>query len=136
MGGIYLSIVTLSDLTKTLSRLLQIGKEEAKKYAQTLINFFGYEDCIIDNVLTPQERRLFYRLERHGILSSMREETTLHTGNPWRIHYWRLERKKILQNAQKKIPSSSKEASAQQEYEDLYDGLPQDFWVDRSKPAS
>jgi hypothetical protein len=124
-----LAVVTLSLLTKTLSRLLHIGIEDAKKYAQTVMNFFGYEDCIIDNLLTPEERRLFYRLERHGVLSSIREETTLHNGNPWRIHYWRLEREKILGGMQGKVDMKPK--GLDQHYEDLYATIPKDAWTDR-----
>ena len=110
---------------------MEVGREEAKKYAQILVNFFGFEDCIIDNLLTPEERRLFYRLESHGILSSIREETTLHNGNPWRIHYWRLERKKIIQGMQ---APEKKKASPMQKYEDLYAAIPKDFWQERHHP--
>ena len=122
-------VVTLSLLTNTLSRLLQIGREDANKYAQIVMNFFGYEDCIIDNLLTPQERRLFYRLERHGILSSIREETTLYNGNPWRIHYWRLEREKILDGMNGKKQEQPK--GIEQQYEDLYANIPKDAWIER-----
>ena len=124
-----MTIVTLSVLTNTLTRLLKVGRVEARKYAQVVINFFGFEDCILDNLLTPEERRLFYRLERHGIVSSVREETTLHNGNPWRIHYWRLERKRILEgftSIQRKKPSNPLK-----NYQDLYATISTDMWSER-----
>jgi hypothetical protein len=60
-----------------------------------ILNFFGYSDRIIDNVLEPEDRDAFYMLEDASILTTEREETTLYDGREWRIHYWLFRREKI-----------------------------------------
>jgi hypothetical protein len=60
--------------------------------AHHVLNFFGYSDRIIDNVLEPEDRDAFYMLEDAGILTTEREETTLYDGREWRIHYWLFKR--------------------------------------------
>ena len=62
--------------------------DEARSLAQHVMNFFGYSERIIDNVLEPEDRDAFYMLEDAGILTTEREETTLYDGREWRIHYW------------------------------------------------
>src|SRR2546429_7011764 len=63
-------------------------EEEARAMAQHVLNFFGYSERIIDNVLEPEDRDAFYMLEDSGILTTEREETTLYDGREWRIHSW------------------------------------------------
>ncbi|HPP45259.1 MAG TPA: hypothetical protein PK446_05665, partial [Methanomassiliicoccaceae archaeon] len=54
--------------------------EQAKAMAQHILNFFGYSERIIDNILEPEDRDVFYILEDTGILTTEREETTLYDG--------------------------------------------------------
>jgi len=110
---------------------LDIPEHEARGYAYQIIDFFGFEDRIIDNLLKPEERRLFYRLEQQGIITSRREEATLHNGNPWRIHYWRLERKSILEYAKHQHVSAKKSQSQDSSCESIYAALTQDMWSAR-----
>src|SRR2546428_2612620 len=65
--------------------------------AQHVLNFFGYSERIIDNVLEPEDRDAFYMLEDSGILTTEREETTLYDGREWRIHYWMFREERIAQ---------------------------------------
>lgn len=69
--------------------------EEAKGMAQHILNFFGYSERIIDNILEPEDRDAFYMLEDTGILTTEREETTLYDGREWRIHYWLFKKDRI-----------------------------------------
>lgn len=72
-------------------------ERDAEKMAQYFLNFFGYSDRIIDNILLASDRNNFYMLEDEGILNTEREETNLLSGHTWRIHYWTLEKKNILE---------------------------------------
>ena len=70
-------------------------EEEAEAMARHVLNFFGYSERIIDNVLEPEDRDAFYQLEDNGILTTEREETTLYDGREWRIHYWLFRKDRI-----------------------------------------
>ena len=72
-------------------------EEQAKEMAQHILNFFGYSERMIDNVLEPEDRDAFYMLEDTGILTTEREETTLYDGREWRIHYWLFRKERILE---------------------------------------
>ena len=55
-----------------------MGEDEANYLAEHILNFFGYSDRIIDNVLHPEDRDTFYMLEDAGLMETEREETTLY----------------------------------------------------------
>ena len=93
------------------------------KYAEHILNFFGYSDRIIDNVLHPEDRDTFYMLEDAGLMETEREETTLYDGREWRIHYWLL-KVAVIQNrrdAGPKFADDDLEPS-------VYDEVPEDIW--------
>jgi len=100
--------------------------------AQHVLNFFGYSERIIDNVLEPEDRDAFYMLEDSGILTTEREETTLYDGREWRIHYWMFRKDRIaeLVEAQKAKEEAEKAVS-------VYDDVPEDLWASarKDKPA-
>jgi hypothetical protein len=73
--------------------------EDAEAIASNILNFFGFNERIIDNVLEPDDRDTFYMLEDCGILETERDETTLYDGREWRIHYWMFNKERILQLA-------------------------------------
>ena len=125
-----MTFITLKDLSRAIVKILEIDIETAKKYANIIIDFFGFEDRIIDNILEPEDRRLFYMLEKQGILTSEREETTLYNGNEWRTHYWRLEKNTILQcsNEKKQIRITEHKKEI---YENIYSNISKDMWTAR-----
>ena len=85
------SVLTLENLTIAIRNGIDregMPEEQAKEMAQHILNFFGYSERMIDNVLEPEDRDAFYMLEDTGILTTEREETTLYDGREWRIHYW------------------------------------------------
>ena len=91
-------IITVEQLTKAICNSPNNkGIEELAAYdlALHILNFFGYSDRIIDNILEPEDRDAFYMLEDASILTTEREETTLYDGREWRIHYWLFRREKI-----------------------------------------
>ena len=91
-------IVTLEELTQAIRNSPDNkGMEEDQAYdlALHVLNFFGYSDRIIDNILEPEDRDAFYMMEDAGILTTEREETTLYDGREWRIHYWLFRHEKI-----------------------------------------
>ena len=98
--------------------------DAAKQMAQHIMNFFGYSDRIIDNILEPEDRDVFYILEDSGLLTTEREETTLYDGREWRIHYWLFRKNKIMELAQgHRVEQSEDEALAS-----IYNDIPDDIW--------
>ena len=116
-----MAAVTIDTLTRAIQKSVPdhpFEYDEAKKLAEHVMNFFGYGNRIIDNILEPEDRDLFYMMEDSGILTTDREETTLHDGREWRIHYWTFHADKIdtlLRN--EIVPSATSESSI---YEDLF----------------
>lgn len=127
-------LVTLSALAKAIQRKLDVNEEEARRYAEVIMDLFGYDDCIIDNILEQQDRRLFYRLEAEGLLNTRREETLLHNGTNWRIHYWILQKHEIFQSGtEKKGRGTRKRNRSTPSYNPrtIYSSLPEKAWAAR-----
>src|SRR3970282_2361677 len=74
-----------------------IEPDAARQMAHHVLNFFGFNDTIIDNILEPEDRDAFYMLEDLGLLQTEREETTLYDGREWRIHYWMFKKDRIYE---------------------------------------
>src|SRR6266571_4594370 len=126
--------LTVDDLTRAIKNSIDrtgMKEEEARAMAQHVLNFFGYSERIIDNVLEPEDRDAFYMLEDSGILTTEREETTLYDGREWRIHYWMFRKERIaeLVEAQKAKEEAEKMGS-------IYDDVPDDFWTSRNVLAA
>lgn len=130
-----MSIITLGDLSKAIANRVGINIEEARRDAGFIMDIFGFDDRVIDNVLDPEDRQLFYILEEEGMLTTEREETTLYDGREWRTHYWRLKKDTITRYSReengirnylidKKQPKNVSD-------EDVYDILEEDVWVTR-----
>jgi len=126
-GETFGSTLTVEHLTKAIKNSIDkagMPEEEARAMAQHVMNFFGYSERIIDNVLEPEDRDAFYMLEDAGILMTEREETTLYDGREWRIHYWMFRKERIheLISGRKGIdlgPGSG---------DNVYDEIPDDIW--------
>ena len=122
------TVVTYDDLVIALSKILGkkgMGKEEISKLAIYLLNFFGYSDYIIDNILHTEDRDVFYMLEEEGLLTTEREEIYILKGKVWRIHYWMLRKRKILELS--RTEEVKKEKKVPDEYS-VYDDVPDDMW--------
>jgi DNA-binding transcriptional ArsR family regulator len=99
-------------------------EEEALSMARHVMNFFGYSERIIDNVLEPEDRDAFYMLEDAGILTTEREETTLYDGREWRIHYWIFRKERIAEL----LGGATDGGSGGLEGADVYNDIPQEIW--------
>jgi len=99
----------------------------AQMMAEHVLNFFGFNDRIIDNILEQEDRDVFYMLEDAGLLTTEREETTLYDGREWRIHYWLFEKDKIIE----KINSQSEREEQSGEEQNVYDEVPDGVWSSR-----
>jgi polyhydroxyalkanoate synthesis regulator phasin len=122
------STLTVEHLTKAIKNSIDkqgMPDEEARAMAQHVMNFFGYSERIIDNVLEPEDRDAFYMLEDAGILVTEREETTLYDGREWRIHYWMFRKDRI----QELISGRSGAISGDGESASVYDEIPEDIWT-------
>ncbi len=121
-----LSTLTIDDLTRAIKNSIDragMKDEEARAMAQHVLNFFGYSERIIDNVLEPEDRDAFYMLEDSGILTTEREETTLYDGREWRIHYWMFRKDRILE-----LVEAQKAKEEAQRAVSVYDDVPEDTW--------
>ncbi len=119
--------LTVEHLTKAIKNSIDkqgMPEEEARAMAQHVMNFFGYSERIIDNVLEPEDRDAFYMLEDAGILMTEREETTLYDGREWRIHYWMFRKERIDELIHgKKAVHGGIEGD-----QNVYDDIPDDIW--------
>ncbi len=117
-----MEIVTYEILYTVLKKLLgnKLEEEDIKKLTDYVINFFGYSDRIIDNVLTPADRDVFYTLEEFGIVKPYEEEITISKGKLWRIHYWMYRKDKIEELLHKKEDKRKEEESPEEIYRKLF----------------
>lgn len=130
-------LVTLQILTQVIQRKLNISETEARGYAEIVMDMFGYDDCIIDNILDHADRRLFYRLEAEGILGTRREEALLSDGSNWRIRYWEFQKKVIFSPETKKKTRTTKSKNKTippYSSQTIYASLPDTVWTTRKTP--
>ena len=124
--------LTVDDLTRAIRNSIDrsgMKEEEARQMAQHVMNFFGYSERIIDNILEPEDRDAFYMLEDSGLLTTEREETTLYDGREWRIHYWMFRKDKIME-----LVKSAKAKEMPEDFEpSVYDDVPEDIWAIREE---
>jgi len=126
-----MTIISLDNLSKAIVNRLGLDIGEARKKAEFIMDLFGYQDRIIDNVLSPVDRQLFYTLQKEGMLSTQRDELTLYDGRLWRIHYWLLKKKSILKYANDESKKTDSILSAKQTIDALYDSISDGMWTTR-----
>jgi len=122
-------IVSLNRLTTAIINSYKehnMTKEDAQNMAYHVLNFFGFGDRIVDNILEPEDRDLFYMLEDFGLLVTEREETTLYDGREWRIHYWLLKKNTINHMACAEDPLCE---TIDPETINVYDDIPEEAWA-------
>jgi len=134
-----MNIITLEDLSRAIANRVGIGLEEARRDAGFVMDIFGFQDRVIDNVLDPEDRQLFYILEEEGMLTTEREETTLYDGREWRTHYWVIRKDIILrfakdENRRTRSVLSDKQTINDISDEAIYDALDENIWVTRKLP--
>ncbi|MEM0449509.1 MAG: DUF6015 family protein [Methanomassiliicoccales archaeon] len=110
-----------SSLSRAIAKKVGLEKDAADTLALRVLNYFGFENEVIDNTLDQEDRRLFYFLQDMGLLKTAWEEALLPNGRSWRIFYWYLNTEKIEE--------FSKDEIIQNEEKELYNTLPAEIWV-------
>ncbi len=95
----------------------------AEDMAEKVMNLFGYDKTITDNLLSPRERDAFYKLEDLDILRTEEETTNLPSGKKWRIHYWILNEDRV-----REILEENSEIEEEEEEKTVYDDLSDEVW--------
>jgi len=131
-----MKIITLNDMSKAIANRVGIDKKKARIVAEFVMDLFGYDDRIIDNILEPEDRQLFYILEAEGILSTGRDETTLYDGREWLTHYWQLKKSIILRYAKEGIKGNEDKLAVKIKdknisVRNIYSTLSEEVWNDR-----
>ncbi|MEM0493169.1 MAG: DUF6015 family protein [Candidatus Thermoplasmatota archaeon] len=127
-----MSVVTLKKLRDALAYAFSYTLSEAYKKANIILDLFGFDDYIIDNILTPEERKLILSLQAKGMISLLREDTTINNGIPWRIYYWHLDTKAIMKYAKNKKNNNCKNIDTpDQEYINIYETITDTQWNHR-----
>ncbi|MCJ2531217.1 MAG: hypothetical protein LN413_02710 [Candidatus Thermoplasmatota archaeon] len=122
-----MSVVTFREMQETLVALLGrqvMGPDEVGELAEYLLGFFGYGTEVVDNVLQPDDRDVFYMLEEEGLLSTRQEEVLVTPGRLWRLHYWILR----VDHVKRALQKAGDEA---EEHEVLYENMADEVWVRR-----
>jgi len=126
-------ILTVDLLAKAIKNSIDsegMQEKAAKAMALHVMNFFGYNDRVIDNILEPEDRDAFYILEDSGLLTTEREETTLFDGREWRIHYWKFRKNRIFElSFEEELDIDPEMEAASSVYEDI----PEDIWSFREE---
>ena len=125
-----MSVVTLEDLAMAISNRVNIDVESAMGDANFVMDLFGFEDRIIDNVLEPEDRQLFYILEEEGMLITEREETTIYDGRTWRTHYWFINKETILSYKEEQ-ERTDKKKKEEEDIAEIYEDIPDEMWFSR-----
>jgi len=116
------SRITLADLEKAIEIVLErndMDPRRAGDMAEKVMNLFGYDKTITDNILSSAERDVFYKLEDFDILITEEESTNLPSGKKWRIHYWILNERKIKEVLEEENDDEEEETGSESIYNDI-----------------
>ncbi len=123
-------LITIENMRLALTKVFESnGKSDdewVEQIAEFIMDFFGYEERILDNRLTPNDRDVFYMLEGTGLLKTEMEEATIQKGKIWRIHYWILNKEKIMD-----LISNEPEIETDEDFfkeGTIYEKLSEDLW--------
>ncbi|MEA3457978.1 MAG: DUF6015 family protein [Candidatus Thermoplasmatota archaeon] len=133
---IFVNIITLNVMSKAIANKTGIKKEKAKRIAGFIMDLFGYDNRIIDNILKPEDRQLLYMLEAEDLLTTGRDEEKLYDGREWLTHYWELRKSNILKYAKNGIKKDKRTSSFKMENDNIskrniYNSLSDDVWAMR-----
>lgn len=101
----------------------QMDKAAIEDLTYYLLNFFGFDGAVLDNILTPSDRDVFYTLEEMGILSTEQDEVVIKRGKLWRIHYWVMRTDNI-----KRLAGAQTDDDEEDNMYKLYDNLSDEMW--------
>ena len=136
VDNFFMSIITLNIMAKAIQNRIGINKRKAEQIASFIMDLFGFDNRIIDNILNPEDRQLLYMLESEGLLSTGREEEKLHDGREWLTHYWELKKNIILKYAENNIKKderiiSNRLRNRNKKINVIYSNIPDEMWISR-----
>lgn len=122
-------VLSFDELCMALAHLLGkkgMSGEEVRSIAEYMMNFFGYTDRVIDNILLPTDRDIFYMLEEIGVLTVETFEVDLIPKKGWHIHYWVLRKRKL-----KEVVNKLREAPGKKEKVEtsIYGSVSEEVWA-------
>jgi len=101
---------------------------DALQIAEHLLNFFGYDDAIIENYFEDDDRQILYQLEEFGLV---RFETSEHSiireifpKQIWLTSNVILNYSKILE-----MTNKSEQIAIEENAEKIYEKLPEEAWI-------
>ncbi len=112
-------MITVQKLARAIEKRLGGTSAEAMAEARIVMSYFGFRSVIIDNVIEPPDRKVFYALHDAGLLQSFWETMPLLDGRNWRIFYWSLNEADLDRILAEVAPP---------EEPPLYKGLPDEAW--------
>lgn len=119
-------MLSVEELGTCIERRCSVEAEDALAAAEHVLNFFGYNTRIIDNILERSDRDLFYALQNADILQSYNEEYTTYQGKTYRIFFWGLKEEKIRTLSRERCKS---EPIRESEEFKVYEDLPPQVWA-------
>ncbi len=96
--------------------------------SERIMNFFGFSERIIDNILEKSERGFLYDLEDMDLVESDTEETRLYNGREWRTNYWILNKEKIHEAAKLYREGKNRNSNNESDKYSVYDDVPDGVW--------
>jgi len=100
---------------------------DALQIAECLLNFFGYDDTIIENYFEPYDRQILYQLEDFELVrfgtseySVMKE---IFSSDKWKTFRVALNYSKILEMANKR------QIAIEEDAEKMHEKLPEEVWI-------
>jgi len=127
-------VVNINEAKIALEKALapkNLSSEEINRLAEKIMDLFGFEDQVVDNRLTPEDRDIFYMLEENGLVTTIEDDVQVQKGKTWRIYYWVLKKDQILRLAHE---SGVKDSGALPEA-DIYQTISDDVWKHHDEGA-
>lgn len=122
-----MTVITLDHLARAMVERMGLPSHEAEALAENVLDIFGFDSEVLDNVLEPETRQFFYTMEAHGLLSAHSEENQLWQGQDWRTHTWLMKPERVLAAATRTAPA----AASVDDLGAVYRGLPSACWARR-----
>ena len=126
-------VVNIKDLTVALEKALsskQLSQDEINRLAERIMDLFGFEDQVVDNRLTPDDRDIFYMLEEAGLVTTIEDDVQVQKGKTWRIYYWILKTDQIL-----RLSGESAKVAEEKPEADIYESISEDVWKHHDENA-
>jgi hypothetical protein len=127
-------VVSIKDLKVALEKALsskQLSHEQIERLSERIMDLFGFEDQVVDNRLSTEDRDIFYMLEEAGLVTTIEDDVQVQKGKTWRIYYWVLKKDQIMRLASE---SAAKAAEAEPEA-DIYETISEDVWKHHDENA-